>query len=133
MPFTPAGATRMLDALLTGDLYAHLHTDEPVTAANVVTGTAYAGRQITGRFNAETAIGIRRRVNHEPVQFPTPGGAWTAAGALGIWDRANITPNPGDPPEIIRSMRLTASVTAALNDHLEFAAGAIVIEVEVVE
>ena len=133
MPFTSAGATRMFDALLVGSLWVHLHTDEPVTSANVITGIGYAGVQIMGGFLAETAVGLRRRTNGGLIRFPTPGGAWPTAAAIGIWDRHNIAPNPADPPGLLRSARLAEPVTGALNDAITIEIRDIDIEIEVTD
>ena len=133
MPFTAAGATRMFDALLVGSLWVHLHADEPVTSANVVTGIGYAGVELTGGFLAETAGSVRRRTNRVAVQFPTPGGDWSRAGAIGIWDRQNIAANPADPPGLIRSARLATPITAVLNDAITLRIGDFDVEIEVTD
>lgn len=132
MPFTNAGAQRMLNALLAGDQYAHLHADTPATTDNVVTGTAYAGVQVTD-WDAEVDGAVRRRTNDGAVRFPTPGGAWSRAGAIAIWDRQNIAPNPADPPGLLRAARLSPGFELALNDSLSFADASIAIAIEVTD
>lgn len=132
MPFTSAGANRMLDGLVVGDVWAHLHAGTPATSGNVVTGTGYAGVRV-GAFRAEVAGQIRRRTNAGSVSFPTPGGAWTRAGAVGLWDRQNIAANPADPPGLLREAALSAGVTGALNDAIVIPAGRIDIEIEVTD
>ena len=132
MPFTTAGATRMLDAVFTGDVFAHLHTSDPPTTANTVTGSGYAGVQVTGGFASETAGSIRRRTNNAVVEFPTPGGVWSRAVSIGLWDRLNIAPNPADPPGLVRSASIDA-LDAVLNDSIQIPAGGIDVEIEVTD
>ena len=131
MPFTAAGATRMLDGMLAGDHYVHLHTALPATSANVITGPGYAGVLADGGFVAEALGLIRRRKNRRDAQFPTPGGAWTRGAAIALWDRANIAANPADPPGKIREALLPEAITGELNDAITLEAGAFTVDIEV--
>ena len=130
MPFTLASATAMLDDLVDGDVYAHLHAAYPATSGNVITGAGYAGVQVTGGWTQTTVGAVRRLTNAAAVQFPTPGGDWTRAGAVGLWDRIDIAVNVGNPPGLLRSLSIPP-IDARLNGVVVLAPGAIQIEIEV--
>ena len=131
MPLTDAAATRIFNALTGISLYAHLHTADPATSGNVVTGTGYAGVLVAGGWTA-TSVGANRfRRNTAVVTFPTPGGPWTTATVLGLWDRMNIAANPSDPPRLVRSFALSEPIRAAINDSIQFAIGSIFLRIEV--
>lgn len=78
---------------LMGTLHVALHTADPPTGTNEITGTGYATVSIpsTGWQLTTPSTGVRRLSNSGIVRFPTPGGAWSRARAVGVWTAASAS------------------------------------------
>ena len=131
MPTSLTGANIILEGILTGVLYAHLHLEEPITTGNVITGLGYAGVTYPDRWELFTDGAVRKVRNRDVLSFPSPGGDWGRAGALGLWTKANIAPNPADPPLLIYQAPYPNPFVATLNGTIQIAAGAITLGIEV--
>ena len=103
MAFYEEWARLGLDAIVSGTLYVHLHTSDPPSLTNSITGTGYAPVEVIGGWTASSEGAFRVRSQTAHVHFPTPGDDWDRIAAIGLWDRASLTPNPANPPLLIQA------------------------------
>ena len=120
---TEAARRALDDGLLSGTVYARLHTANPTTG-NEITGTDYAALAIaTGDWTFSTTGTSGRARNTGTESFTTPGGDWGTPTHCGLWTAASAG-------EVLVSISLTNTVNQPRSgDTVEFAANALVVSI----
>ena len=100
MPFTHAGARRMLEGLVSECMYAHVHTEIPPTGENTPKIEGYRGYEYKGRWEIIFFENKMRVENADSIYFPTTEKGWDKViiESIGMWNRMDLLPNEEDPP-----------------------------------
>lgn len=127
---TADAADRLFSSgLVSGAIQASLHTTTGAPrSSNQITGSGYVPVSIpSGAWRQTTPqAGVRRLSNRATINFPTPGGAWTRAVWLALWNGAPTS----DGSNLLMRADI-ADFTAARDGAVQFLPGDLSIDAEV--